>query len=261
MRVYVDDFTNHTLTVYTGKGKKVLQLGTNGVAGNGTSPLQFGRIADSAIETGTLKPAPTPPTMSHIYSSDGDGGTANRVVKVSLAAGDKAAFEWATPAIYNNPHSIALHQRSNLLIVADREDNETRLLRASDGKDLGAWDCGLNFGPAGKPFGVRTLSFYSNTCKEHHDLVIVAIMDNPQTGSNQKIAILDASSLTAAEGSKSKCTVLQQITIPAQYSGPHLIGLDSHNGDIYAALVSDVPESTILRFTRQCGLVSNMVLV
>merc|ERR1712080_628069 len=101
--------------------------GTNGVAGNDTSPLQFGNIADSAIESGS--PAPSaPPSASQIYSSDGDGGTANRVVKVSLSSEMDTKVEWATEAIYNNPHSIALHARSGQLIVANREQNETRLI-------------------------------------------------------------------------------------------------------------------------------------
>lgn len=246
-RVYVDDFTNHTLTAYTFDGKQLLQIGTNGVAGTGTSPLQFGNVADTAIEGALVAPSPSPPTPAYLYSSDGDGGNANRVVKVALAA-EKTSLEWATKSIYDNPHSIAFHERTNLLIIANREHNETRLLRASDGKDLGAWNCGLKYGKSGRPFGVRTLSYRHTECQEDLDLVIIAIMDNPQDGLNQKLAILDASDLDSKKGAKSKCTILQQLEVPSKYSGPHLLGVDSHNGDIYAALVADAPLSTVLRF-------------
>lgn len=254
MRVYIDDFTNHTLTMYTGNGKKLLQLGTNGIAGNSTSPLQFGNVADTAIQTGLVFPSPTPASPSYVYSSDGDGGNANRVTKVALS-GNSASLEWATKAVYDNPHSIAFHGRSKLLIVANREHNETRLLRAADGLDLGVWNCGLEYGKYGKPFAVRTLSYYHQECQQHYDLVFVGIMDNPQDGLNQKIAILDGSGLSSTEGTQSKCTVLQELKIESRFSGPHLLGLDAHNGDMYAALVADKPLSTVLRFKMtRCSL-------
>jgi len=134
------------------------------------------------------------------------------------------------------------------LILADREHNETRLLRAADGEDLGAWNCGLEYGKHGKPFAVRTLSYYHRECQQHHDLVMVGIMDNPQDGLNQRIAILDGSGLSSSEGVQSKCKILQELRIESKYSGPHLLGLDTHNGDMYAALVADKPLSTVLRF-------------
>ena len=50
LRIWIDDFTNHTLTAYTALGERLLQMGTNGIAGNGTHPLQFGSLADTATE-------------------------------------------------------------------------------------------------------------------------------------------------------------------------------------------------------------------
>jgi len=79
----------------------------------------------------------------------------------------------------------------------------------------------------------------------------VAIMYNPQDGLNQQLVILDASGLQSHEGAKSKCTVLQRLEIESKYSGPHLLGVDKHTGDIYAALVSDTPLSTVLRFKHR----------
>lgn len=138
----------------------------------------------------------------------------NRVVKISVPSDGSGSYsvDWATPHLYNSPHSIALHERSGLLIVADRGHNETRLLRADTGKDLGAWNCGLDFGLRGVPFGVRTLH------RGDRDLVLVASMDNPQDHRNQFIHVLDATHLSADSGASSPCTVLQTITIdPAEY--------------------------------------------
>eukprot|EP00037_Helgoeca_nana_P001956 m.30633 g.30633 ORF g.30633 m.30633 type:complete len:278 (-) comp12248_c0_seq2:1525-2358(-) len=239
---WVEDFTGHTVTAFTSEGTPLVQIGQKGVAGNGTDPLQFGNVADAAIQTAATSAEPT-----IVYATDGDGGYDNRVVKIavefSATETPKYSVDWATPHSFNSPHSIALHARTNMLVVADRGNNATKLLDAATGKDLGVWDCGLDFGAKGVPFGVRTLSLNG------HDLVLVASMDNPQDHRNQFIHVLDASKLSAATGSASACSVLQTITIdPAQYSGPHLLGVDPTNGDIYAVLVADVPLSTVLRF-------------
>jgi len=238
LRIWIDDFTNHTLTAFSTAGKPLLQLGTNGEAGNGTDPLQFGNVADSAIQTGYVVPS-SAPSPSIVFSSDGDGGTANRVTAVEVGSGS-AILKWATGAIFNNPHSITLHETSGLLIVANREGNETRLLRSSSGEDLGAWNCGIDYGAAGKPFGVR---MYGSK------LLFVAIMNNPQDGHDQRIAVIDTQHLTAETGAQSKCEVLQMIAVPTHFSGPHLLGVDQYSGDLYAALVSDTPLSTVIRFT------------
>lgn len=106
-------------------------------------------------------------------------------------------LEWATPARYNNPHSIAIHQKSGLLLVADREDLHVKLLQSSDGHDLGAWDCGLEFGAKGRPFGVRTLRI------DGYDLTFVAIMDNPQAST--PISLCVGLSTPAALAGRQEC--------------------------------------------------------
>ena len=242
-RIYIEDFTNHTVTGLNADGKKLFQMGTPGTAGNGTSPLQFGNVADGAVRSG--RGSTPPPFDSLLYATDGDGGSANRVVKVAVHDDGSFTEVWATPHQYHNPHSIALHERSNLLIVADRGHAHVRLLRADDGTDLGVWDCGVGYGAGGVPFGVRTYS------DERHpaDILFVASMDNPQDGKNQRVSVIDVSGLSADAGTASPCTVIQTLKIePAEYSGPHLLGVDKHTGDVYAALVSDKPRSDVLRF-------------
>ena len=153
-RVYIEDFTGHTVRSYTPKGKLLLSLGTPGVAGNSTSPLQFGNVADAALVTSVVGPGGEK-SDTLLYATDGDGGSANRVVKLAITpTGDKAEVKWVTPnnpRRYNNPHSITLHPPSGLLIVADREQQELKLVRSSDGADLGVLDCGLDFGKEGAP--------------------------------------------------------------------------------------------------------------
>ena len=81
------------------------------------------------------------------------------------------------------------------------------------------------------------------------DLGFVAMMDNPQDGRNQRIAVLDLSGLNVEEGASSTCSVLQTLDVPPSlFSGPHLLGVDRTSGDLYAALVADDPLSTVLRW-------------
>ena len=251
VRVYVQDFTNHTLVGFGGDGRHLFTSGTPGRPGNGTVPvLQFGSVADAAIAPGGVRPggvvAPTT-----VWASDGDGGSANRVVQLMVRPDNTGVdFGWATPAIFDNPHSVAWHARSGMLVVANREGAELRLLRASDGTDLGAWtQCGLGFGAFGVPFGVRTLHTHSG-----RDLLFVSSYDNPAdppgTDAHARITVIDAAGLDGGAGAHSPCTVLQTLTIdPALFSGPHLLGVDEFTGDLYAALVADAPRSTVLRFT------------
>ena len=49
VRVWIDDFTNHALYAFSGAGQHLLTVGTPGKAGNGTSPMQFDHLADSAV--------------------------------------------------------------------------------------------------------------------------------------------------------------------------------------------------------------------
>ena len=152
--------------------------------------------------------------------SDGDGGTANRVVAMEVDANGTHSLLWATPQVYNQPHSLAIHRDTQYLVVADRANNATKLLDSATGEDLGVWDCGLHFGEQGVPFGV--------TVYDNDNLIYVSSMDNPQDHKNQRITVLDGQFLSRKAGAKSKCVVLDTILIdPAAYSGqftaPHCI--------------------------------------
>ena len=260
LRVWIEDFTNHTVTAFSSRGQKLLLVGTPGIAGNGTKPCQFDHVADAFVSPGAPvhRPSLAPhkigdnsPSFSpaYIYASDGDGGSANRVVKIAIPPtydGSPVEAVWATGHVFDDPHSITLHQASGLLVVADREQQALKLITSTDGTVLGTFDCGLVFGngaAGGVPFGVRTMTYGGK------DLLFVASMDNPQDHMHQQISVLDVSQLTAKDGVKSKCSLVQSIVIdPGQYSGPHLLGVDALTGDVYAALVADQPHGTVLRY-------------
>ena len=341
-RLWVDDFFAHTLSAFDANGTRLLTVGTPGTAGDGTSPtVQFSSLADTATDG-----------HGGVFVADGDGGGNNRVVKLRVPkrlsvdganGADGVRLEWATPVAksrFDNPHSLALHNESGLVIVADREHASLRLLRASDGTDLGAWTCGLEGG--GKPFGVRayaghgasrrsggarsdfwssgvgggvgggdraaqpyTNGFFdryasdgddallsgsrssrgvgggsvtpsSSSSSSSLDLLFIAIYDNPPEGeaadgAHQRLVVVDAAPLSSwvrhaaslawkGQGTSldslppPECRVLQELPIdPKVYSGPHLLGVDARNGDVYAALVSDTPRSTVLRFRLTGG--------
>ena len=218
LRLWVEDFTNHTLTALTSQGDLIVQIGTPGFAGNSTDPLQFGNIADAVVVPGASTPVYE---AAHVYATDGDGGYANRVVKINIPADESQLpfTEWATGHVFNDPHSITLHTQSQLLIVADRGQQALKLIDTNNGTVLGIYNCGLQFGKGyGVPFGVRTMVYGGR------DLLFVASMDNPQDHMYQKISVLDVSELNAKDGVHSNCHVVQTIEIePKKYSGPHLL--------------------------------------
>ena len=155
-----------------------------------------------------------------LYFSDGDGGSANRVVAYAVPPSGTlpGKVRWATPAgTYSDPHSITLHQRTGLLVVANRGMNETRLLRASDGADLGVLDCGFHFEVMGRRSAcARSRAAAGTSCSSRR----WTTRKTPEPAD----FVVDASGLDASGAAKSTCDVVQEIGIPTSYSGPHLLG-------------------------------------
>ena len=93
--VWVTDVTNHTINKFDGNGTLIRRVGTPGIAGSGTNPLQFGNVADMAFG-------------EHLtYVSDGDGGINNRFAAldaqtlktmwtVGKAGSQPGEFRWDT---------------------------------------------------------------------------------------------------------------------------------------------------------------------
>lgn len=131
--LWVTDIVNGTvlrLDPFTGA---VLQLiGSKGV---GTDPPQFSAPADIAEFNGAL------------WVSDGDGGDANRVLRLYAAAPPTAppvyvlgcGHNGTAPGCFNSPHSVAFDAVLGHVWVADRGNNRLQAFAGDTGALLGEW--------------------------------------------------------------------------------------------------------------------------
>ena len=172
-RVWVCDFFAHALVAFDDHGIQQLTIGTPGIAGNGTSPaMQFGSVADAVTDG-----------KGGVYSSDGDGGINNRVVKLQQAVaqadtetgvvpptgggiptgigslyvcvGDAFRAEWRK----RDGDLFSSHTRSPYTHAAACCSSPTAVTQARACCSL-RWEGPRQVGPrrGGRPFGVR---FYS----------------------------------------------------------------------------------------------------
>jgi hypothetical protein len=189
--IWVNDFVEFTTKVYSPAGALLAQYGIKGDHGPGVSPLQFDTVADTAFGAGV--------SADVVFIADGDGSSNHRVVALNAPVGVSAARAHASNMVHvgsprratttdadivwvggnNNTagaftdnvlgldltsmHSIAHHERTNTLFVADRENNRTLHIDASTGVVKGAWQMSDILPPNQQGdetvFGVRT--FYS----------------------------------------------------------------------------------------------------
>lgn len=252
--IWIADFFAHTVEHYTSTGmKKGHVLGKWGKAGavstNATS-LEFGNVADIAFGK-----------ESSVYIADGDTGFPNptrnhRFVKVRTSGAMKPKLEWVagnsnhscstSQMIYkknlSSVHSIAYHERTDTIFVADREEN--RILHASaEGEILGEWgpESSLNFGKEASPWGVRTFS------DGKKDLIFVAATPSPNKNNqvnggkpwstgNQHFYVLDASGVKSSGPGEAVIKQDEKLT-KEDCVNPHLLGVNHGNGDVYLACV------------------------
>ena len=111
----------------------VASAGTRGAEGSGLDVLQFGSVADVAVGTGNFE--------GSLWTSDGDGGINNRVARLDTTSGtvnvgkhplwiDDAAD---SPDMFSSPHSIAFHEKTATVIVADRDNFRLQVRLTSGG--------------------------------------------------------------------------------------------------------------------------------
>jgi len=236
--LWVTDFMNHSVLAYSTDGD-LLGI-TGGVAS--ADDDKFDAPSDVAFRGQSC------------YFVDGDGGLNMRVSRWSLKHGLLGSPEWQVPTNrpedradqeFDHPHSVAWHETSDRIVVADRDHYRIVLMEPDTGAITSNVTCDLDLGPGvlGRPFGVRT--WLGNG----EDLLVVAVAGNDgvETG-HQFMYVLDASGL--GDGA---CAVLQSWEIdPTQCHTPHLLGLDQANSDIYVAC-NQQPNSNVLRFVRGSG--------
>jgi len=233
--LWVTDFMNHSVVAYSTDGE-LLGI-TGGVAS--ADDDKFDAPSDVAFRGQSC------------YLVDGDGGLNMRVSRWSLSQGLLDSPEWQNPAKrpedrssqeFDHPHSVAWHESSDSIVVADRDHYRIVLMDPQTGAITGNVTCDLDLGPGslGRPFAVRTWR------SDSEDLLVVAVAGNDgvETG-HQFMYVLDASGLN-----KGACAVLQSWQVdPAQCHTPHLLGLDQQTGDVYLAC-NNAPGSNVLRFVR-----------
>lgn len=213
-RIWVADILNHTVKVFANDISSsdhhlIASAGTPGDAGSAVDPeLQFGSVADVATGVAGGK------FDGSVWVSDGDGGVNNRVLRLNTSdsSSDENDLwigvhpEWVTGGAaaddmetFNSPHSIAYHEPSGTLIVADRDNFRLDILNAATGVKIAEWsDClggnGDGNGTAA-PWGVRVWHGALSAIRILHDTVfaVVAVCDSPQDGGNQRLVVLNVS--------------------------------------------------------------------
>jgi hypothetical protein len=212
--LWITDVGDATVKQFAIDGGLLRSIGTPGVPGTGTNPLQFSEPADVAFgPTGTMA------------ISDGDSGINNRVSYISTSnLGVERVFGGlgSAPGQFSSPHSIAFDSVFDRFWVADRGNLRIQAFLASNGTWVGQFDsC---FAP-GIPWGVRIDNFRGR--------MIVA------DGANMALYILQIiygdSPLDIGS-----CKMLQNITLPAN-SKPHELAFDDETGDVYLAGVGSDP--------------------
>lgn len=235
-RIWVMDRVKSAVHSFAPNGTLLKSAGHPGYAIDG-----FGCVADVAFHDGVA------------YFADGNGIDDNRVEAWAASSGVPERPLWTSERKKVNatslkhlsgPHSIAWHDASGKLLVADRGGEGGALIHSrivmmdpAGGRMEKTLACdGLELNPKGNPapFALRTLS------TEEADLLFVATADkNPQDGNpkNQWIYIVDVSKL-AVDGS---CKTLQRINFPDDHlcETPHLMGLDYKTRDVYLSCIDN----------------------
>jgi hypothetical protein len=132
--LWVTDIVNGTVLRLDPYSGAVLEL--IGSKGLGTDPPQFSAPADIAEG-----PA------GALWVSDGDGGDANRVLRLSSAAPPSAPPAYAlgcghngtAPGCFSSPHSVAFAGALGHVWVADRGNNRLQAFAGDTGALLGEW--------------------------------------------------------------------------------------------------------------------------
>lgn len=240
--LWVADIANGTLLSLNPESGEVYQL--VGSKGLGVNPPQFSAPADIALDA-----------ASHsLFCSDGDGGQANRVMKLSttlpnsrpalvLGCGNTSA----APGCFSSPHSTAFSPTWGHLWVADRGHNRLQVFNGATGALLGVWSAedGCFGVPGAQPWGVRVDSARGR-------LVVAdgGPAGNPSGGEAGAVYVLG---INAGAGwgvntvPACKGALLQTLAVPNQATAkPHELEVDNASGDIYLADIGVPP--TVVKY-------------
>jgi hypothetical protein len=137
--------------------------------------------------------------------------------------------------MFSSPHSIAFHVATASLVVADRDNYRLQVLDAASGEVLNVLEGEGCFGSPSSgttaPWGVRVLG----------DMLVVAVCDSPETGSNQRLMVLSVEDMRSG----GKCEVEAEVEVdPELCLTPHEMAVDGDTGDIFLACVTFADPNT-----------------
>ncbi|XP_048355673.1 NHL repeat-containing protein 3 isoform X2 [Sphaerodactylus townsendi] len=193
----------HTIKQYSPSGKLRQIIGTPGVAGSGTSPVQLDQPAEIFVEH-----------TGDIYIVDGDGGMNNRLLKLTedLKTLWLRGENGSGVAQFRIPHSVTVDSFGRVW-VADRGNQRIQAFDKTTGEWLGSWSsCFVEDGP----YSVRL------TADEKYMIVAQLNID--------RVLILAAPPV----GSIGDCVVVDKIQLAARVR-PHLVDISLKSGAIYVA--------------------------
>lgn len=248
--VWVADIGEATVKEYDILTEELLSLiGDPHHPGNGVNPPAFSAPADIALTT-----------SKYVLTSDGDGGTDNRVLDMTPPGAGLGPWNvyygvggnGTGPGQFMSPHSIAYQYKTKQFWVANRGNSRIDLFDAETGYYLGSWD-----GPScfnGIPWGIRL-----NEEKGH---MLVADGNNGNMyvlSLPNQVSSMYRSTKTTLRGTKkgsssstrntlqaiAPCQLLQNISIGVSRK-PHELAIDPSTGDVYLAGVGTPP--TIQRY-------------
>lgn len=221
--LWVADMGDYTVKKFdSATGQLLLVVGTPGIFGTGTSPLQFGNVSDITFS----------PDGSMMFIADGDclclaGGANHRVVAVHTQT---LKVEWAVgnDGTFQNPHAVGYDAERQWVWVADREHNRTVALDAATGKVKGTWSV-HDLQPSSHRSSINGLRV-----DEKRGLLVLGLMPAPihSKGGEFQVAAWDLAAVAASTDRMPP--PLYQKPIPVR--GLHELDVDEATGDLYLAL-------------------------
>ncbi|XP_054849405.1 NHL repeat-containing protein 3 [Eublepharis macularius] len=193
----------HTIKQYSPSCKLLQVIGTPGIAGSGTNPIQLDQPAEIFVDD-----------TGDIYIVDGDGGMNNRLFKLTqdLKTLWLRGENGSGTAQFRIPHSVTVDSLGRVW-VADRGNQRIQVFDKTTGEWLGSWsNCFVEDGP----YSVRL------TADEKY-------MITAQLNIN-RVLILAAPPI----GSIGDCVVVDTIQLAAKVR-PHLLDISLKSGAVYVA--------------------------
>lgn len=212
----------HCIKQYSPSGRLLQVLGTPGTAGSGLAPLQFDQPAELFVQD-----------SGDMYIVDGDGGTNNRLIKLSKQRevlwlhGEKGTGL----AQFYIPHSVTVDS-AHRVWVADRGNKRIQVFNSLTGDWLGTWGSCFT---EDAPYSVRLTP-------DGKYFVVVQLNTN-------QISLLSA----PPAGLIGQCKVVSVIQL-AEEVKPHLVDLDLKTGALYVAEIGAQQAQKYTPFSLGGGL-------